>query len=202
MTALADGMEPLRLADGTMINPTNGKVIKPNSSPTPQGFVAVPSASEAIKTVTRVRKSLADLPAPPKQMNAISLIVFYSFIGLSDADIAIATGIDVDQIGRIKMLEAYATAQHDMIAAVQEHDTDDVRVLIAQSSKKAAKKINDMLDSESDALVFNAAKDILDRAGHRPVDVIDHRLSISGGVRIEYVKKEADIPGITINLES
>lgn len=199
--SLADATTPLVLADGTRINPLDGSTIRDprTERSAPKGFVEVPSASDAIKQVTRVRKSLDDLPAPPKQMNAISVIVMYTMIGLSDIDISLATGMTVEQIGRIKMLEAYSTVHDDVVKAVLENDTDDVRTTIAQNAKKALNVMVNSLDAESDILAFQAAKDILDRAGHRPVDVVDHRLTLAGGLRIEHVRRSDD-SGINLDL--
>jgi hypothetical protein len=45
---------------------------------------------------------------------------------------------------------------------------------------------------------MTAAKDVLDRAGQRPVDIIEHRHKMEGGLTIEYVDKKDDIPTIDI----
>src|SRR5690606_41791299 len=59
--------------------------------------VAVPNAVDAIKAVTKTRLKLADLPAPPAQMNPVAVVLMYRMIGLSNKDIAIAIGISVKQ---------------------------------------------------------------------------------------------------------
>ena len=43
-----------------------------------------------------------------------------------------------------------------------------------------------------------AAKDVLDRAGHRPADVIEHKHSLEGGLTIEYIDHKDEIPTIDI----
>jgi hypothetical protein len=45
---------------------------------------------------------------------------------------------------------------------------------------------------------LGVAKDVLDRAGHRPADIIEHRHKMEGGLTIEYVEKKDDIPTIDI----
>jgi hypothetical protein len=54
------------------------------------------------------------------------------------------------------------------------------------------------LGSKSESTRGSAAKDILDRAGHRPVDVIDHRHTLEGSLVIQYVEPTKDIPTIDI----
>ena len=54
------------------------------------------------------------------------------------------------------------------------------------------------LQGKSQEVQKSAAKDILDRAGHRPVDVSEQRIRVDGGLRIEYIQKSKDIPTIDI----
>ena len=57
----------------------------------------------------------------------------------------------------------------------------------------------DLLDSDSESTRGVAAKDVLDRAGQRPVDVVEHRHKMEGGLTIEYVEKKDDIPTIDVD---
>lgn len=196
--SLADANEPLVLANGMKINPLTGRVIVGERSTAPEGFVEVPSASEAIKKITRVRKQLSDLPAPPKQMNAISVIAMYTMLGLSDDDISVATDIPVEQIGRIKMMEAYVTVVDTVVGSVLEHDTDDVRQILQQGAKKAARNLVSFVDDPG-ALGLAAVNSVLDRTGHRPADIVEHRHSQNSAIRIEYVRKEQIDVNLTVN---
>ena len=45
------------------------------------------------------------------------------------------------------------------------------------------------LDAGSRTDRMSAARDILDRSGHRPADVVEHRHRVDGGLVIEYVKR-------------
>ena len=195
--ALADGMEPLVLADGTMIDPSTGKVMRPRSN----NYVEVPSATQAIKQITAVRRTVADLPMPPQQMNAVSLVCMYHMFGMTDDDIAIATYIPAEQIGRIKMLDAFTTMLNNITDTILAQDMDDVRNMIAAKAKNAVAKVIDTMEGEDGVLGFKAAQDILDRAGHRPVDIVEHRMKLEGGLTIEYVKKDsgAGIPTIDVD---
>lgn len=193
---LANENEPLILADGTKIDPATGKVIREQAT-SPQ-YLEVPAAMDAIKQITAVRRSIVDLPAPPKQMNAIAVVCTYVLFGLCDQDIAIAMNITEDQVTRIKMLDAFDAMINKMSQAIVEQHSDDVRTMIAQHSKQAARRVVNLVNSDDDNVAFRAAQDVLDRAGHRPADVVEHRMRLDGGLTIEYVRRD-ERPIVEIN---
>jgi hypothetical protein len=181
-----DPNAPLVLADGTKINPATGGVIKDRKY---SDFVEIPAAKDAIAAVSKARRSVAELPVPGQQMNALSLILFYTMFGLSEGDIALQLGsVSVPQIKKIKQLPEYTQLSQDILKSVLEHEAQDVRTHITKHAMGAAQKVIDTME-EDGALGFAAAKDILDRAGHRPADVVEHKHKMEGGLRIEYIEK-------------
>jgi hypothetical protein len=46
-----------------------------------------------------------------------------------------------------------------------------------------------------------AAKDFLDRAGHRPADIVEHRHRMDGGLTIEIIRKDKDDVAPMIDME-
>lgn len=175
----------IQLADGSRISVETGKSVREEPD-----HIRVPDAIEAVETVTRARMRLADLPSPPQQMNVISVVVLYSLVGLSNEEIAIALNLTVDQIGRIKMCGPYSEMLDATTKAILDNDTDNVRQMFAQHARHAAKNVLSLMSSEDEKISLKAAQDILDRAGHRPADVMEHRISVEGGLRIEYVEKK------------
>ena len=198
---LLDASEPLVLADGRKIDVATGKVIKEKKA---VSFVEIPSASEAQEIVAKSRKSIADLPVAPQQMNGLSLVCFYTMWGLSNQDIAIQAGCSVDQVKRIKKLPEYLKLHEDIFKSVMETEATDVRGFFQQKSRDAATKIVELMDEEG-ALGLTAAKDVLDRAGHRPADVVEHRHRMDNALIIEYVKKDQNsaevLPSIDADFE-
>lgn len=182
--ALPSDNEPLRLQDGSLVFP-GGRVIKGG-----QEFVEVPTHREAQRVITATRRKVADLPEVPKTMNAIGAVLSYSLFGLDDEEIAIATGFTVDQVGRIKMSDPYTQMHDAVVRTVLDSETDVVRELLAKNAKNAAHVMVDALQSGARSDRMAAAKDILDRSGHRPADVVEHRHRVDGGLVIEYVKRE------------
>lgn len=191
----------ITLADGTVIDTMTGKPHRANGVAT--GFTVIPSSAEAVREVTRVRKRLADLPEVPEKMNIIAVISAYYLFGLEDFEIAHATGLTERQVGNIKMTSGFT----DMIGALQKNmmdgQADDVRSIISEGARKAAQRMISSIDSGNEQAAIVAAKDVLDRAGHRPNDIVEHRHSIDGGLTIEYVKKSVaeDLPKINLTIK-
>lgn len=184
--------EPLILADGTKINPVNGKVIRDNNSR--GGFIEIPNAGEAQALVAKSRRTIAELPVAPQQMNAFSLVLFYSMWGLNDQDIAITIGsnLSVDQIKNIKSLPEYKELSDDILKNVLEYESNDIRTYLQQNAKIAAQKVVTIAQEEDGALGLMASRDILDRAGHRPADIVEHRHKFEDALKIQYIEKKAD----------
>ena len=187
------GTEPLVLADGTQIDPISGGVVQEET------FVEVPNTAEIKREITASRKRIADLPVPPQQMNTLSVIISYSIFGINDEDISNVLSIPLAQLAAIKTSDVYKDLQSSLLANIIESDQSDVRGLFVQESRRAADKVFDLMESESEATRMVAAKDVLDRAGQRPADVVEHRHKMEGGLTIHYVEKNDNIP--TIDME-
>jgi hypothetical protein len=192
---LPQGTEPLILADGTKINPIDGGVV------TDEVFVRVPNTQELQREVVAARMRLSDLPVPPKQMNVLSVILSYTLQGISDYEIASALCIAEDKIINIKESDPYRQLTTTIIKNITESDLSDVRGLFVQQSRNAAQVMFDVVNDADcgHGTKMAAAKDILDRAGQRPVDVVEHRHKMEGGLIIEYVEKKNDIPIIDVD---
>ena len=192
------GTEPLVLADGTKINPLDGKILKDDI------LVEVPNTREIQRDIVAARKRIADLPLPPEQMNTLSLVMAYSVFGLSDKDISSVLSLSEDQVHNIKMNNVYNELQKNLVQSIIHSDATEVRDLFVLNSKTSAQLFIDTVSDKEMGIGtrLSAANNILDRAGHRPADIVEHRHKVEGGLRIEYVKKEEqDIPTIDITPE-
>jgi hypothetical protein len=199
VTLTVDPAAPLVLADGTKIDPATGTKVK-EPKERKQRFREVEAPSEAQAIVARARRSAAELPLAPKQMNVLSVVLMYTMWGMSTQDIAIVIGVTTDQVKRIRDLAEYKTMQTDIMSAVLEHEANDVRALFQRKAIDAAERIIEFSEEEG-ALGFAASKDILDRAGHRPADVVEHRHTMENALQIEYVRKSdvRELPMIDIS---
>lgn len=184
MNALADINEPLVLADGTRINPVDGTIIE--DAPT---LVEVPSNTEAVQLVIKTRRRIADLPDIPKRMHVVGAVLAYKLFGLDETEIALATGMTEEQVGRIIVSDAYTQLYTKAVEGILHADADNVRNLFAQGARAAAQNVVKLAQSNN-ALGFRAAKDVLDRAGMRPADVVEHRHRLDGELHIIHVRRD------------
>ena len=194
---LPQGSEPLILADGTVISPENGNVI------VEEHVITVPNTVDIKREITASRMRVSDLPVPPDQMNTLSVIIGYSMMGVSDDDIANVIMIPLEQIKSIKLSDEYRLVQDGIVNNIMNSDSSSVRNMFVEGSRNAASLMVQVVnDSEMGINTrMSAAKDVLDRAGQRPVDVVEHRHKMEGGLTIEYVEKKDDIPTIDITPE-
>lgn len=192
--SLAQSNEPLRLADGSVVYP-GGRVVGPTSPAADTGM--------EFNTKVRVRRKISDLPDLPKVMNAVLVVMGYTMYGLDDDAISEATGFKVEQVERIKKADPYTQMYEALVRSVMDAETDVVREFIAKNAKSAASVMVEALGSGTRADRMAAARDILDRSGHRPADVVEHRHSVDGGLVIEYVKRETEkMPTIDMEVGS
>ena len=194
---LPQGTEPLILADGTRVNPIDGIIV------IDEPLVEVPNTAEIKREIVASRKRLSDLPVPSHQMNTISVVLSYTLFGINDDDISLALSISLEQIANIKATDAYSTIQDTMVKSILESDASEVRNMFVEGSRNAAGLMVGVVNNSEMGISARmlAAKDVLDRAGQRPVDVVEHRHSMEGGLTIEYVEKKDNIPVIDITPE-
>jgi hypothetical protein len=186
--SLAQSGEPLRLADGRLVYP-GGNLSEPESS-------VPPEPTKAPKIIAE-RRRISDLPATPKQMNAIGAVLAYSLYGLDTEEVAQAIGTTIEQIDRIKSCDPYTQMHDAIVRTVLDSETDVVRELIAKNARTAAQVMVDALQAGTRADRMAAARDVLDRSGHRPADVVEHRHRMDGGLVIEVVRRDAvNVPTI------
>lgn len=197
---LASPSAPLKLADGRLVYP-NGEIVDPSEAR--NEYVEVPTNREATQLVVSARRKLADLPDVPRTMNTISVVLSYTLFGLDDVEIALATGLSELQIGTIKMNDAYTQMRDTVVGSIIASESDDVRQLFATKSRMAADTLFSVLSrSKSETNKISVARDILDRAGHRPADVVEHRHKLDGGLTIEIIQRDTKVvPTIDLEVE-
>lgn len=174
----------------TTITLPNGKVvtkIEPNQN---KDALILKSNTQLQIEEAKARRKIDDLPIKNSKMNTISVVLSYYLFGLSNKDISLITKLPEEQINSIIMLPAFSEMMQSVTKSIIEKDTDDVRNFIATQTKKAAKKVVDIMENASPKFALEAAKDILDRGGHRPVDIVEHINRMDGELRIVHIKKD------------
>lgn len=177
--SLVEPDAPLITANGA-VQPTVSSMYK---------RVELPSATEAVRLVSTTRRKLADLPALPKQLNAYSVVLVYTASGLSDTEIEIATGFTVAQIQLLREHDAYKTLEQMVFTAAREEAQGVVKGILVKAEVRAAEKISELVEFEDPKIALVAAKDILDRGGHKPREQLDVRHTMMNAFRIEVVDR-------------
>jgi hypothetical protein len=194
---LPDPGAPLVLADGSLLHP-DGTIERKKSSEN----VLVQSDGQAQHILAKTQRKLIDLPSTTDMCNASAVVLSYSLYGLSDEDIAIATNLSVKQVGIIRMSDVYTKLQEAVVEQIIESDSDNIRAFLSAASKSAAMRVVQISASQDEMLALAASKDILDRTGHRPAEIVNHKHTMDGGLRIEIVDKtsKTNTPNVTLTL--
>ena len=188
-------LDHIELADGTKVSTSTGQVIREKKERTTSpSFSSAPTANEMITT------RLSDLPASPRQMNGVAALIVYRLLGMPESDIAEALGTDIEKIKAIADSSLYTDLYSKVSNQVMDLNSESIRVRFAAMSRDALNKVYEIMSDSDDKNALKAAQDILDRAGHRPADIIMHRHQVEGGLKIEYISRKIDaqLPGIEL----
>lgn len=200
----------LRLANGIIIDTETGQAITPAPSP---DAVSLPKTDNARKNVRElgrdksnrnIRVGLHELPADTKACTTAGIVYFYHMMGLSDLDIATATGLKLSQVEMVKGLDLFTQIDARIRENITKLDFDSMRSRISEAAKKSMNVMEDALDDDELDMKtkIKVAKDMLDRDGHRAADIVEHRHKMEGGLVIRVVeeKKQPDnLPNVHID---
>ena len=187
--------EVLQLADGTQVLP-DGSIVRP--------FKKQSTLSPHVALRVPVRE-MSSLPAPPAVLNAILVVLGYTLLGIRDAEISQATGLSPDRINTVREHDVYAQSRTDIVRRAADGEAEKARSVLAQGALDAASQMIELSQgADSEAVRMAALKDIMDRAGLRPVDIVDHRIKMDGGLTINIIRKDevSVAPMIDINMET
>jgi len=189
-------IDHIELADGSKIDTKTGQVIREKKeSVRPSSTISAPTANEMITT------RLSDLPIEPKRMNGIAAMIVYRLLGMPDSDIAEALGTDIEKIKAIGEARLFSDLFTKVSNQVMDLNSESIRIRFAAMSQDALNKVYEIMTDSDDKNALKAAQDILDRAGHRPADIIMHQHTMEGGLKIEYISRKVDAQIPVIELE-
>ncbi len=164
-------------------------------------LVEVPTAAEAQQRVVATRRRLMDLPDIPERMNTLGLVLAYELFGLFPNDVAIATGLTLDQVTNIMMLDAYGELRTTVVEGIVDQDAQGVRDTFMQKAQRSAERIVELAESSRPDIALSASKEVLDRGGHSVRQIIEHQHKMEGGLRIEYIRRDNSQGVPTIDLK-
>lgn len=192
----------LPLANGLIIDTETGQAMTPSTAP--EHVIAQQTAKhkqEPKDAQTRgrdrnnrpVRRSIVDLPASPPAVTTTGIVWLYYTLGLSDAEIAEATGLRISQVDMVKGLQLFQqidTQLKDNLARLSHHD---VQSRIDNMTGDALDGLEDLLQDEDTKPATRARilMNMLDRGGFAPKQVMEHKHSLEGGLTIRHIKEIA-----------
>jgi len=220
--ALPSGVTPLTLADGRVVLPSGVVIpsVAHQAAATAAAIAPEPGTereqrdseddeqplAEAVEVpppnlASIPMRRIGDLPDTPRVMNAVNVVIGYSLFGMNDIDICAATKLTQEQLDKLRDGEAYTHMRDVIVRGVLNAEASSVRDLFQQHSRQATMVVVSSLHQGSRATRLSAARDLLDRAGHRPADVVEHRHRVEGGLVIEVVRKDERDNVPTIDME-
>jgi hypothetical protein len=162
----------------------------------------MPTPREINNIQVEHRKQLKDLPDNPRIVNVVNVILAYSLFGLDLDSMVQATKLSPSQIDKVRNSDAYRTMHSTVVGNILSIESDDIRAKFVQNAKLASEAVLDVMRNGRMSDKLSAAKDVLDRGGFRPTDVIEHRHSLDGALTIAIVRKdETAVPVINIDME-
>lgn len=178
----------LVLANGVRIDVTSGEVVSDSLPRAPGGTIL--SHDRVIKEATQIKRKIADLPEPPDKMHIVALIMVYKLYGLDDNEVAYVLHITPAQVRNVIMSSTYDLLNQAIVESIMEEEGNDIRTLFHENARRAARKMQEFMNSDNESIALTATKDVLDRAGHRPADVVEHRIKRED--RLEIVIRKSD----------
>jgi hypothetical protein len=184
-------IQEIELADGTRISTASGKIIRDRAE-TPNKDSLPASTYNHVPTTNR----LEDFSVEPKKLNGVAAALCYSLIGLPQQEIIKALGITQSQFDTVVGSSVYTQLRDKLAESILDMNSEDMRLRFAAMSKGAVDKVYEVMNNAEDDIALRAAQDVLDRAGYRPADIVQHRISVAGGLKIEFIKRESskDLP--------
>ncbi len=186
----------------TLANPNDTVVVNGETLTDPVGgaYVEVPTARDAQRQVVATRRRLMDLPDVPERMNTLSVVLTYELFGLFPNDIALATGLTLEQVAHIQMLDAYMDMRTTVVDGIVAKDAETVRDTFMQKAQRSAERIVELAESARPDIALAASKEVLDRGGHTVKQIVEHQHKMDGGLVIEVIKRDntQQVPAVEV----
>lgn len=187
-----------------LANPDDAALVNGETliDPRSEAYVEVPTHRDAQRQVVATRRRLADLPDVPQRMNTISVVLTYELFGLFPNDVALATGLTLEQVTNIMMLDAYQDMRSTVVNGIVEKDAETVRDVFMQKSLRSASRIVELAESSRPDIALAASREVLDRGGHTVKQIVEHRHKMEGGLVIEVIKRDntREVPTIDVTV--
>lgn len=204
----------VRLADGTLIDPLTRQPVSvstadadddaPSVDDVDDGAAPHPQAASTI--VPLARRSILDLTLNAQQMAVVNNVLVYTLWGLPDDEIAMQCKCTVGDVHTVRELREYTTMRDALLDGMRASYIASAHGVLSEHAVTAAKTVVSQLRSGSNRMKFDAARDILDRSGHRPADHSSVSINLNKGsddqlvIRVVREQDRPTIPTLDIHL--
>lgn len=140
------------------------------------------------------RRTLKDLPADVRMVNACSCIFMYTLMGIGDRQISEALKISITQVHQIREHSAYAECFNLVVGEFVNANSDHIQARLAAYSHGAVSKIADIaFNGEKENNQLKASNDLLNYAGFGKRDGAGKGDSLMNELRIVFVENEGNV---------
>ena len=204
--------QPLTLPDGTVLLPeadeaTGSKIVSKEAQAQAEALKEADAELTSLlddpinnEFSSLVKRTLADIDIDFSRMNLVMLVTGYTLWGLDSYAISRLLNVQPHQIEALKASDSYTRVQRELVEGVQYAQASTVHGYLSSKAHDAARVVSATLKNPSHDLRLSAAKDILDRAGFRPADRVEHVHKFEDELRIRYVQDDSNIPTIDLDL--
>lgn len=145
---------------------SDGRTIPPPRVGTSIGLVReIQSGREAQSTLQKIHRKLGDLPADGQKMNAIAAVMMYTSVGIADDDIAVALNTTVENVKRLKELDAYSQLSEMFDSTAFDDAKRTANHIISRAAASAAQRMVEAIDDQDPNIALVASRDVTKLAG-------------------------------------
>ncbi len=178
--------DPLVLGDGRTIMPD----VEDDFAPT----ISINDVAAPSEYRPSVRRAFRDFAATPKSLRAVAVVFVFTSLGVSDREIVEELSISQENIDELRKTASYAEVFDAMLNEFININSGLLQSRIHSYSHSALSKVAHLASHAlKEETAFTASKDILDRAGTRPQDMVKNQLSSGNELRITITRKDNEI---------
>ena len=200
----------IRLNDGTLIDPKTREPVnaglqsKKSSTRTTEHEESQDdddlNDEDSVVVQPLARRSIVDLTLGPQQMAVINNVLVYTLWGLPDDEIAIQCNCTTHQVRVVRDLDEYSRMYNALVDGLKASFASTVDGIFTTAAPAAARTLVRRTKDKSKDIQMAAIGSILDRAGHRPVDRVEHRHTMEGSLTVRVIKQDkADLPTLELS---
>ena len=143
--------------------------------------------------VETFQRTLAEVDVAAKQFNPVMLVLAYSMWGLEPYAIARYLELPEEQVDAIMDSDLYNKTRKEMLEAIRYAEASSIHGYLTQKARAAALVVASNLSNKKADIAMAAAKDVLDRAGFRPADRVEHSHKFEDELRIVHLREAEEV---------